>query len=185
MNRSVYKVGLTALTASAAILIATRSGVFTPLPQLGLIIVDEEHDGSYKQQDTLRYNARDLAIYRGLQNSCPVILGSATPSLEDYYNVQHPKFSLLELRQRANAKPPTIELLDGRQLSNHGGLSVIALQQMMQQLQLGHQVMIFLNRRGYAPSMICDDCGQTIDCLNCDAHMTLHRTPPHLHCHHS
>lgn len=171
--------------SSAAILIATRSGVFTPLPQLGLVIVDEEHDSSYKQQDSLRYNARDLAIYRGHQSQCPVILGSATPSLESYHNAQQGKFSLLELRYRAaSAKPPAIKLVDIRQQNSQCGLTENALQQILLQLQQEHQVMIFLNRRGYAPSMICHDCGQSIDCLNCDACMTLHRTPPHLHCHH-
>ena len=176
---------LSAARGSAGIVIATRSGVFTPLPHLGLIIVDEEHDGSYKQQDSLRYNARDLAIMRGQQSRCPVVLGSATPSLETLHNARHGKYIQLHLRQRAGrARPPTMMLLDMRRQTLKDGLASELLQKMAAHLDLGNQVMVFLNRRGYAPSMICHDCGTLIDCPQCDAHMTIHRYPPHMHCHH-
>ncbi|WP_067518828.1 primosomal protein N' [Endozoicomonas ascidiicola] len=176
---------LEASRCSAGILISTRSGIFTPMPNLGLIIVDEEHDSSYKQQESLRYNARDLAIYRGSQANCPVVLGSATPSLETLHNARQGKYTQLHLKQRAgNAKPPAMELLDMRHQLVQDGLSTELLQRIGVHLARGNQVMIFLNRRGYAPSMICQDCGSIIDCHHCDAHMTIHRFPPHLHCHH-
>ena len=176
---------LQAANGSAGILIATRSGIFTPMPHLGLIIVDEEHDNSYKQQDSLRYNARDLAIYRARQAKCPIVLGSATPSLETVNNARQGRFTQLDLKQRAGqAKPPSIELLDIRQQPLKEGLAVELVNRMSYHLGQGNQVMVFLNRRGYAPSMICHDCGTVIDCPHCDAHMTLHRQPPHMHCHH-
>ena len=176
---------LQATRGSAGILIATRSGIFTPMPNLGLIIVDEEHDNSYKQQDSLRYNARDLAVYRARQANCPVVLGSATPSLETVNNARQGRFIQLDLKQRAGqAKPPSMELLDIRQQPLKEGLAVELVNRMSYHLGQGNQVMVFLNRRGYAPSMICHDCGTVIDCPHCDAHMTLHRQPPHMHCHH-
>ncbi len=171
--------------SNAGILISTRSGIFTPMPQLGLIIVDEEHDGSYKQQDSLRYNARDLAIIRAKDQQCPVVLGSATPSLETLHNARCGKYTQLHLKQRAgHAKPPTMQLMDMRHQVLKDGLSTELLQQVAKHLGQGNQVMVFLNRRGYAPSMICHDCGHIIDCPHCDAHMTIHRSPPHMHCHH-
>ncbi|MDP0560889.1 MAG: primosomal protein N' [Candidatus Endonucleobacter sp. (ex Gigantidas childressi)] len=174
-----------AFNETAGIIITTRSGVFTPLPNLGLIIVDEEHDSSYKQQDTLRYNARDLAIYRAKQVNCPIILGSATPSLETFYNATSGRFKHLTLRQRAGqARPPQIELLDMRKQNQKNGLALDLVSRMANQLTDGNQVMVFLNRRGYAPSVICHDCGTVVDCHHCDAHMTIHRHPPRMHCHH-
>ena len=176
---------LSSARGSAGILIATRSGIFTPMPKLGLIIVDEEHDASYKQQDSLRYNARDLAIYRARQHDCPIVLGSATPSLESLHNAKCGRYSLLHLKQRAGtAKPPAMELLDIRQQPLQDGLSAELIHRIGSHLGRQNQVMLFLNRRGYAPSMICHDCGTIIDCPHCDAHMTLHRQPPHMHCHH-
>ena len=176
---------LSASRENAGVLIATRSGIFTPLPKLGLIIVDEEHDTSYKQQDTLRYNARDLAIYRSKLADCPVVLGSATPSLETLSNAQSGKYHHLLLRQRAgNAKPPAIELLDLRQQALQEGFAQSLIEQMQATLLRGEQVMVFLNRRGYAPTLICHDCGEISDCPHCDAHLTLHRQPAHMHCHH-
>ncbi len=176
---------LQAAHASSGILISTRSGIFTPLPNLGLIIVDEEHDNSYKQQESLRYNARDLAIYRARNSQCPIVLGSATPSLESINNVHTGRYTQLHLRQRAGlAKPPSIELLDIRQQVLKDGLATTLIDGITTHLNKGNQVMVFLNRRGYAPSMICHGCGSVIDCPHCDAHMTLHRQPPHLHCHH-
>lgn len=176
---------LEASSASAGILIATRSGIFTPMPDLGLIIVDEEHDASYKQQDSLRYNARDLAIYRARQAHCPIVLGSATPSLETISNARQGRYTQLHLKQRAGqSRPPVIELLDIRQQPLKDGLATSLIEQIAAHLGRGNQVMVFLNRRGYAPSMICHDCGTVIDCPHCDAHMTIHRQPPHMHCHH-
>ncbi len=176
---------LEASTAAAGILIATRSGIFTPMPELGLIIVDEEHDASYKQQDSLRYNARDLAIFRARQIGCPIVLGSATPSLESISNARHGRHTPLYLKQRAGkSRPPPIKLLDIRQQILKEGLATQLIEQISAHLGMGNQVMVFLNRRGYAPSMICHDCGTVIDCPHCDAHMTIHRQPPHMHCHH-
>ncbi|WP_422138712.1 primosomal protein N' [Endozoicomonas sp. ALC020] len=176
---------LAASRTIAGVLIATRSGIFTPLPKLGLIIVDEEHDNSYKQQDTLRYNARDLAIYRAKIADCPVVLGSATPSLETLVNARKGRYSHLEISSRAgHSRPPTLELLDIRQQILHEGFAQGLITRMQSTLDKGEQVMVFLNRRGYAPSLICHDCGEVMDCPHCDAHLTLHRTPPHMHCHH-
>ncbi|PJE79810.1 Primosomal protein N' [invertebrate metagenome] len=169
----------------AGILIATRSGVFTPMPYLGLIIVDEEHDISYKQQTSLRYNARDIAIYRAKQQNCPVILGSATPSLESFYNAQMDRYCHLVLTHRAGrALLPVMKLLDIRNKPLKNGLSDALIQQITAHLEEDRQVMVFINRRGYSPSLLCHDCGAIIDCPHCDAHMTLHRAPPHMHCHH-
>ena len=176
---------LSASYGSAGILIATRSGIFTPMPELGLIIVDEEHDASYKQQDTLRYNARDLALYRAKLSDCPVVLGSATPSLESLQNALTGRYHHCELKQRAGqARPPTMELLDIRQQALQDGFAQDLIQRIARDLASGHQVMVFLNRRGYSPSLICHDCGDVADCPHCDAHLTLHRQPPHMHCHH-
>ena len=155
------------------------------MPRLGLIIIDEEHDNSYKQQDTLRYNARDLAIYRAKMADCPVVLGSATPSLETLQNARTGRYSHIQMKSRAGgARPPTVELLDIRQQVLTDGFAQPILDRIQSTLQQGHQVMVFLNRRGYAPSLICHDCGEISDCPHCDAHMTLHRQPPHMHCHH-
>ncbi|MDD7804492.1 MAG: primosomal protein N' [Endozoicomonas sp. (ex Botrylloides leachii)] len=173
-----------AANETASLIIATRSGVFTPLPSLGLIIVDEEHDASYKQQDTLRYNARDLALYRGRQAQCPVILGSATPSLESWYNARRARFQYAALKQRAGqASHPQMELLDMRRQNLQHGLAPDIIKRISSQLASDNQVMIFLNRRGYAPSAICHECGNVVGCPHCDAYMAIHRLPPHMHCH--
>lgn len=169
----------------AGIVISTRSGIFTPLPRLGLIVVDEEHDGSYKQQESIRYSARDLALLRGKQLNIPVILGSATPSLESLEKAWKNEYHYLSLTERAgNAKPPTFRLLDTRNTELHAGLSPTVTETIKHTLNLQQQVLVFINRRGFAPSLICAHCGDVTDCPHCDAHMTLHRSPPHLHCHH-
>ena len=176
---------LSASRGEAGIIIATRSGIFTPMLQPGIIIVDEEHDLSYKQQDSIRYSSRDLALYRARLENIPVVLGSATPSLETLYNSLNHRYRYLPLKQRAGtAKPPQLELVDTRSQSLQGGLAPTTLTAIKETLQNKQQVLVFLNRRGYAPSLTCDHCGWLIDCPNCDAHMTLHRMPPHLHCHH-
>ncbi|WP_027853773.1 primosomal protein N' [Marinobacterium litorale] len=167
------------------ILIGTRSAIFTPFKNLGLIIVDEEHDNSFKQQEGFRYHARDLALVRASRLDIPIILGSATPALESLHNAASNRYQLLKLSARAGkAKPPRFELLDIRQQPLDSGLSESLIQRIHQHLGAGTQVMLFLNRRGFSPSLICEECGTVVDCTRCDAHMTLHRTPPHLHCHH-
>ena len=176
---------LSAFHGEAGIIIGTRSSIFTPMPYLGLIIVDEEHDLSYKQQDSIRYSARDLAIYRGKLRDIPVVLGSATPSLESLHNAKSHRYRYQKLNQRAgNAKPPYLELVDIRGKNLRAGLSETVEQAIHQTLQRGEQALVFLNQRGYAPTLSCNECGHLLDCPQCDAHLTLHRTPPHLHCHH-
>lgn len=169
----------------ADILIGTRSASLTPMPRLGLIVIDEEHDASFKQQEGLRYHARDTAIKRAQLCDIPIVLGSATPSIESLYNAEHERYRLLTLKQRAAASKPTqIDLIDVRKQPLHEGLSETLIEQMQQTLARGEQAMVFINRRGYSPALICHDCGWTASCTFCDMKMTVHRTPPHLHCHH-
>jgi primosomal protein N' (replication factor Y) len=176
---------IAARDGEAAIIIGTRSAIFTPLARPGLIIVDEEHDLSYKQQDGLRYNARDLAVYRGHLEQVPVILGSATPSLESLHNVQQGRYQHLRLTIRAgNAKAPSFQCLDIRSRPLEGGLSRPLTDLVSQHLGRGNQVLVFINRRGFAPTLMCHDCGWIAECRRCDARMTVHQSPPHLHCHH-
>ena len=175
-----------AATGAAQVVIGTRSALFTPMPNLGLIIIDEEHDASLKQQEGFRYHARDLALVRAKQASIPVLLGSATPSLESLHNADRGQYQLLQLRQRAaqNARPPRVQVLDVRRRPLQDGLSDMLLQYIRTHLQQQGQVLLFLNRRGYAPLLMCHECGWTTDCPRCDAHMTLHQHSRRLHCHH-
>ncbi|MCU7848657.1 MAG: primosomal protein N' [Candidatus Thiodiazotropha sp. (ex Lucinoma kastoroae)] len=167
------------------ILVGTRSAVFTPMPNLGLIIVDEEHDLSYKQQEGFRYSARDLSLVRGQQYNCPVILGSATPSLESIRNADDGRYTQLSLPRRvANARMPQLNLLDIRSVHLEGGLSPALIKQLGQTLASGEQALLFLNRRGYAPMLTCHACGWLTDCPRCDARMTHHRQQQLLWCHH-
>ncbi|MCG7973649.1 MAG: primosomal protein N', partial [Candidatus Thiodiazotropha taylori] len=167
------------------VLIGTRSAVFTPMPELGLIIVDEEHDLSYKQQEGFRYNARDISLVRAQQTGCPVVLGSATPSLESLRNVQERRYHQLDLPKRAaDASMPSLSLIDIRNGHLKGGLSPALLKHLQQTLQAGEQAMLFLNRRGYAPMLTCHACGWLTDCPRCDARMTHHRQQRLLWCHH-
>lgn len=176
---------LQAREGNARIIIGTRSAIFTPLKNPGIIIIDEEHDASFKQQDGFRYSARDLAVMRAREENIPIILGSATPSLESLHNAIEGRYNWLKLTQRAgNSAPPKFELLDIRQNELHDGLSVELIKAIRNHLQQGTQVLVFLNRRGYAPTLTCHDCGWIADCNRCDAHMTLHQNPAHLHCHH-
>lgn len=169
----------------AGIIIGTRSAVFTPMANLGLIIIDEEHDGSYKQQDSLRYSARDIAIIRARSKSIPVVLGSATPSLETLFNAQSKKYQHAILQERAgSASPPSIELLDIRCQALHEGLSDNAIAAIGETLSNGQQAMVFVNRRGFAPLLMCHDCGWHAQCNHCDARLTLHNRPRELRCHH-
>ncbi|MDG1937269.1 MAG: primosomal protein N' [Pseudomonadales bacterium] len=169
----------------ARIIIGTRSAVFTPMANAGLIIIDEEHDGSYKQQDSLRYSARDIAIIRARNKNIPVVLGSATPSLETLFNAQTKKYQHSVLKNRAgSASPPSIELLDIRRQVLHEGLSDNAIAAIGETLSSGQQAMVFVNRRGFAPLLMCHDCGWHAQCDHCDARLTLHNRPHELHCHH-
>ena len=174
-----------AMRGEASILIGTRSAIFTPLPRLGLIVVDEEHDLSYKQQDTFRYHARDVALMRGQMAQCPVILGSATPSLESLHLVNRGRLQHLHLSERAgSAALAELKLIDLRGKTRSAGLSPPLINAIRQTLDAGNQVLVFLNRRGYAPVLLCESCGWQADCPRCDAHLTVHQTPLHLHCHH-
>lgn len=169
----------------AQIVIGTRSAVFTPFSNLGLIVVDEEHDTSFKQQDRFRYHARDLAVLRARELNIPIILGSATPSLETLYNAQRNRYSHLILRQRAgNAQLPNYQLIDIRHAKMEQGLSATLIQSMREHLANNNQVMLFLNRRGFAPVLYCNQCHWICECKRCDARMVYHRNPPRLHCHH-
>jgi len=177
---------LLARDGRAGVLIGTRSASMTPFKDLGLIVVDEEHDASYKQGDGIRYSARDLAIVRGKMLSCPVVLGSATPSLETLHNAMEKRYHWLMLKQRAGAKVqlPDIYLHDIHNKKLTNGIDGRLLQVMRTHLEQGGQVLAFINRRGFAPALMCHDCGWVSDCTFCDARMTLHREPPRLHCHH-
>jgi len=176
---------LAARDGIARIVIGTRLAALAALKNPGLIIVDEEHDNSYKQQDGLRYSARDLCIVRAKMNKIPVLLGSATPALESLHNALSGRYQHLHLRLRANAAvAPRIELLDLRGAELSGGLCARSLSDIDDSLRHGHQVLVFLNRRGYAPFVLCHQCGWVAGCQSCSASLTLHSHPRHLHCHH-
>jgi primosomal protein N' (replication factor Y) len=169
----------------ARIIIGTRSAVFTSMPDLRLIIVDEEHDASYKQHEGFRYSARDLSVMRARGAGVPVILGSATPSLETLENAASGRYAKHILPQRPGAaQPPRMSLVDLRRHAAEQGLSTPAMQAIDQHLKAGGQVIVFLNRRGYAPSLFCNSCGWVAPCAHCDARMTLHRRALKLRCHH-
>ncbi len=174
-----------ARTGKAGVILGTRSAVFTPFRALGLIVVDEEHDGSYKQQDGFRYHARDVAVMRASREGVPAVLGSATPSLESLYQAQRGRYGLLELSERATSgELPRIEVLDMKRLAAHDGLSHPLVQAVRARLGTGEQSLLFLNRRGYAPVLMCYDCGWIAQCRRCDARLTIHRGQQRLRCHH-
>ncbi len=176
---------LAARAGEAAVVIGTRSAIFTPMPKLGLIVIDEEHDGSYKQQEGFRYSARDLAIRRAQQAGVPVVLGSATPSLESLHNASSGRYQLLHLSQRTGAaEHPPMHLIDVRGQPLREGLSGQLLAHIRRHLDAGGQALLFLNRRGFAPTLLCHVCGWVADCKRCDAHMTLHYAQRKLRCHH-
>lgn len=169
----------------APIVLGTRSAVFAPLPRLGVIIVDEEHDGSYKQQDGFRYSARDVAIMRAQGENVPVVLGSATPSLESIHHARAGRYTRLALAERAgSAALPTVQVLDMRRLNSDDGLSHPLRAAIAQRLERGEQSLLFLNRRGFAPIWMCHDCGWVAPCARCDARLTFHRASAQLRCHH-
>ncbi|MFW8590700.1 primosomal protein N' [Glaciecola sp. 2405UD65-10] len=167
-----------------AVFIGTRSSVFLPLAKPGMIIVDEEHDESYKQQDKLRYHARDIAAYRANQYNIPLVLGTATPSLESLHNALSHKYRHLILAQRAgSASMPTQHLIDlGGQVLD-AGIAPSMMMRIEQQLKAGNQVLIYVNRRGYAPALICEQCGHVETCLDCDNPFTVHLSAHNLQCH--
>ncbi len=169
----------------AAVIIGTRSALFTATQNLGLIVVDEEHDLSYKQQEGFRFNARDLAIIRAQQENIPVVLGSATPSLETSQNAQLKRYQHLYLSQRAGqASTPKFRIQDIRQKALTHGLSPELLKEIKDCLRKEQQALVFINRRGFSPVLMCHDCGWLKECPHCEHRMTLHNSPPHLHCHH-
>jgi primosomal protein N' (replication factor Y) len=170
----------------ASIVIGTRSAVFSPLARPGLIVVDEEHDGSFKQQEGFRYSARDLAIVRAQRLAIPVVLGSATPSLETLQRAQRQSQWVSRLPQRAatNARPPRMALIDLRAHGETQGIATPAVLAIRRHLDADGQVMLFLNRRGYAPVLFCPACGWSAHCRRCDAHLTVHGRTRNLICHH-
>ncbi len=169
----------------ARVVVGTRSAVFTPLPQLGIIIIDEEHDTAYKQQDGFRYSARDLAVMRAQMLNIPVVLGSATPSLESLANVQRDRYQLVELDQRiGSAGKPGLSLIDLNHHPVDNGLSRPLLEAIEKHLAAGNQTMLFLNRRGFAPALFCPTCAAAVQCARCDANLTLHAKINKLRCHH-
>jgi primosomal protein N' (replication factor Y) len=174
-----------ARSGQAGIVIGTRSAVFAPLARPGLIIVDEEHDLSFKQHEGFRYHARDLAVRRAQLENIPVVLGSATPALESLSNAAQGRYELLRLTERAaGASAPAFKLIDLRGQKVQEGFSDGLLHAIKATLARGEQVMVFINRRGFAPVLLCHDCGWQAHCRRCDARPTLHRAPTRLHCHH-
>lgn len=168
----------------AKIVIGTRSAILCSMPNLGLIIVDEEHDGSYKQQDTFRYCARDLAVLRGQIHNCPVVLGSATLSLETLHNIDTGRYQRCDLNHRATgAKLPTVEVIDTRSKTKDTGFTHEALEALAETVANNRQAMVFLNRRGYSPTLMCDQCGWIADCPLCYRHLTVHQRHRLLRCH--
>ncbi len=177
---------LAANTGAAKIVIGTRLSVFTPMPYLKMIVMDEEHDGSYKQQDGMRYHARDVAMVRAKQLNIPIMLGSATPSLETWHNAQKGQYGLLSLNQRAveNATLPSIFCVDIAKSPTENGISPILLKAVRERLSRGEQSLLFLNRRGYAPVLHCNACQWASACTRCSAKLVVHLSQKRLKCHH-
>ncbi len=184
-DRARLKAWQQARSGEAAIIIGTRSAVFAPLPRPGLIVVDEEHDPSYKQHEGFRYSARDLAVVRASRQDVPVILGSATPSLETIDNARKQRYHRLVLPERpGEAHHPQLRLIDMRRHAVQDGLATPTLASIEGHLRDGGQVLVYLNRRGYAPTLFCPGCGWTAPCSQCDARLTVHLRSRILRCHH-
>ncbi len=175
-----------AQSGAAQIVLGTRLAVFAELPKLALIVVDEEHDSSFKQQDGLRYSARDVAIFRAHQCGVPIVLGSATPSLESYYNAQSGRYKMLALtgRATATAQLPTVRCINTNQTIMHQGVSENLLREIEKRIANQEQSLLFINRRGYAPVLMCGGCGWLSDCKHCAGKMVLHLNDKRLRCHH-
>jgi len=176
---------MAAAQGHSPIIIGTRSAIFTPIANLGLIIVDEEHDLSFKQMEGLRYHARDVAVMRANQLSIPIVLGSATPSLESLHNCALSRYKKLTIKQRAGgAKAPKFELIDIRSRPLEEGFSQPLTRLVSTHLQAGNQVLVFINRRGFSPTLMCHNCGWMAECKRCESRYTLHLNPYQLRCHH-
>jgi primosomal protein N' (replication factor Y) len=177
---------LAAARGEAGIVLGTRLAVLAPMPRLGVIVVDEEHDASFKQQEGLRYSARDAAVYRAKLAGCPVILGTATPSLESWHNWMLGRYEKLELAERAAAGAvlPSVSTVDVREDSPQQGLCARTVSAIATRLERGEQSLVFINRRGYAPVLACEACGWTAGCERCTARMVLHAADRRLRCHH-
>lgn len=176
---------LSARDKVAGVVIGTRSALMTPFADLGIIIVDEEHDASYKQQDSLRYHARDVAVMRANKENIPIVLGSATPALETLHNVLSGKYHHLILSARAGKALPTVnKVIDVKGQYLESGLSAGLIAEMRKHLEAGNQVMLFLNRRGFSPALMCHDCGWIAECKRCDAYYTYHQFSDEIRCHH-
>ncbi|HLD09225.1 MAG TPA: primosomal protein N', partial [Methylophilaceae bacterium] len=175
-----------AQSGGARIVIGTRLAVFTPMPNLRLVIVDEEHDGSYKQQDGMRYHARDVALMRAKHRNVPILLGSATPALETWHNALTDKYGLLKLVDRAVAKAvlPNIRCIDVSKGGTHDGLSPILVEAMRERLSRNEQSLLFINRRGYAPVLLCSACNWIAPCSRCSSRLVVHLKQGRLRCHH-
>jgi primosomal protein N' (replication factor Y) len=177
---------LEAARGDAQIVLGTRLAVLAPLPRLGLIVVDEEHDSSFKQQEGLRYSARDAAVYRAKLSSCPIVLGTATPSLETWYNFRQGRYERIELTHRASpgARLPTVRTVDTRTHPAEQGFCAPLLEAIGQRLARREQSLVFINRRGYAPVLTCESCGWYAGCERCTGRLVLHAADRRLHCHH-
>jgi primosomal protein N' (replication factor Y) len=177
---------LAAHQGQARIILGTRLAILASLPRLQLIVIDEEHDPSYKQQEGLRYSARDLAVWRARQLAIPIVLGSATPSLESWHHAGSGRYRKLELRERAvkDAVLPRVKLLDMEKDRPKDGLTSHLVAALKQRMERGEQSLLFLNRRGYAPVICCEACGWISECTRCSAHMVLHKPEHRLRCHH-
>ena len=176
---------LAAKNGDARIIIGTRLAVFAPIPDLNLIVVDEEHDGSFKQQDGLRYSARDVAVFRASQRGIPIVLGSATPSLESWHNAQSGRYQFIQLNQRAiqDAVLPEIHLIDMRRDKTQSGISAALSRAIEIRLDKKQQSLLFINRRGYAPALMCHQCGWAAGCKRCSGKLVLHLRSKKLRCH--
>ena len=185
-NLARYAAWRSAQDGEADIVIGTRLAVFTPMPRLGIIIVDEEHDASYKQQEGVRYSARDVAVFRASQSRCPIVLGSATPSIETLDNVARERFTRLVLRQRAVAQAalPTVSFIDLDAEKAPDGLTQSMIRAIDETIKRGEQALVFINRRGFAPALVCGSCGWMPECQRCSARMVFHRGIKRLRCHH-
>lgn len=179
-----FEVWLSALCHSASIIIGTRSSIFLPFKHLGLIVVDEEHDLSFKQQDTFRYHARDLAVFRASQLKIPIILGTATPSLETLNNALSKRYHHMELTERISGNAQVFTVVDIKGQPLESGLSVPMINRIRQHLNDGQQVMLFINRRGYSPALLCHECGWLTECQRCSSFYTYHKQSFRLVCHH-
>ena len=177
---------LAAARGEAEIVLGTRLAVLAPMPRLGFIAVDEEHDSSFKQQEGLRYSARDAAVARARAIACPVVLGSATPALETWHNALAGRYERIELPERAaaGARLPEIRTVDLRADPPRAGIAPTAIEAIATRLAAGEQSLVFVNRRGYAPVVCCDACGWAAGCRRCSAHLVLHAPPACLRCHH-